>query len=237
MPLERLDKILASQNCGSRKEVGTLIHRGLVTVNGVTAVKADSKADAETDKIAVRGEPLNFKRYTYIMMNKPQGVLSAARDSRMKTVVDLLEPALFRKGLFPAGRLDRDTEGLLILTDDGEFAHRMLAPKSHVFKLYHAIIDAPIIAEDIENFAQGVVFGDMTCLPAELAVLQDGETPLVQVKIREGKFHQVKRMFHSIGKNVLGLKRVQIGQLQLDADLAPGQARELEIFEKDLIFQ
>jgi 16S rRNA pseudouridine516 synthase len=235
--LERLDKILASQNCGSRKEVGVLIRRGAVTVNGVTVTKADSKADADTDKIAVNGEPINFKRNTYIMMNKPQGVLSAARDSRMKTVVDLLEPSLFRKGLFPAGRLDRDTEGLLILTDDGEFAHRMLAPKSHVFKLYHAVIDAPVTAADIKKFEQGVVLGDMTCLPAELIVLESGETPLVQIKIREGKFHQVKRMFRAVGKTVLRLKRVEIGQLQLDPNLAPGEARELSIPEKDSVFK
>lgn len=236
MPLERLDKILTSQNCGSRKEVGVLIRHGAVTVNGAAVFKADSKADAETDKITVHGEPINYKRNTYIMMNKPQGVLSAARDSRMKTVVDLLEPTLFRKGLFPAGRLDRDTEGLLILTDDGEFSHHMLAPKSHVFKLYHAVIDAPVTAEDIKEFEQGLVIGDLTCLPAELVVLQEGENPLVQIKIREGKFHQVKRMFRATGKNVLQLKRVQIGQLKLDPNLKPGQARELNISEKNLIF-
>lgn len=237
MPLERLDKILASQNIGSRKEVGLLIRHGAVTVNGEIMKKADCKADAETDAIAVHGEPICFKRFVYIMMNKPQGVLSAARDSRMKTVVDLLGPSLYRKGLFPAGRLDRDTEGLLILTDDGEFAHRMLAPKSHVFKLYHAVLDAPVTDEDIKRFRQGIVMGDMTCLPAELTVLKSGETPLVQVKIREGKFHQVKRMFRATGKNVLHLKRVQIGQLRLDPDLAPGEARELPVSEKNLIFK
>jgi 16S rRNA pseudouridine516 synthase len=208
-----------------------------VTVNGTAVFKADSKADAERDEISVHGEPIHFKRNIYIMMNKPQGVLSAARDSRMKTVVDLLEPTLFRKGLFPAGRLDRDTEGLLILTDDGEFAHRMLAPKSHVFKLYHAVIDAPVTAVDIKTFEQGIVIGDMTCLPAELAVIKDGETPLVQIKIREGKFHQVKRMFRATGKNVLQLKRVQIGQLKLDPNLQPGQARELNASEKDSVFK
>ena len=237
MPLERLDKILASQNCGSRKEVGVLIRRGAVTVNGVTVKKADSKADADTDTIAVNGEPLNFRRYVYIMMNKPQGVLSAARDSRMKTVVDLLEPGLYRKGLFPAGRLDRDTEGLLILTDDGEFAHRMLAPKSHVFKLYHAVVDAPVTASDITRFAEGLAVGGIVCLPAELSVLKDGEQPLVQVRIREGKFHQVKRMFRAVGKNVLQLKRVQIGRLSLDGSLAPGQAREIDQEELNAIFR
>lgn len=236
MPLERLDKILTSQNCGSRKEAGVLIRRGAVMVNGVIFKKADSKVDAENDKITVNGELINFKRNVYIMMNKPQGVLSAARDSRMKTVVDLLEPELFRKGLFPAGRLDRDTEGLLILTDDGKFAHCMLAPKSHVFKLYHVVVDASVTDEDIKKFEQGVVFGDITCLPAKLTVLQDDKTPLVQVEIQEGKFHQVKRMFRAVGKNVLYLKRVQIGQLKLDSSLEPGQARELKDLERDLIF-
>lgn len=224
--IERLDKVLASQNVGSRKEVGALVRRSAVTVNGEVVKKADYKVDADRDVIEVNGQRVHFQKYVYIMMNKPAGVLSAARDERQKTVVDLLPPELQRRGLFPAGRLDRDTEGLLIITDDGDFAHRMLAPKSHVFKLYEAELDLPATSEDAEAFAQGLELDDMTCLPAELFLLENGTH--VRVRIREGKFHQVKRMFRAVGKTVVHLKRLQIGGLALDPALEPGQARPLE---------
>lgn len=233
MPKERLDKILASQNIGSRKEAGVLIRRGAVTVNGAVVRQADSKADPEQDEIAVEGRPLGFQRYVYIMMNKPAGVLSAARDTRQKTVVDLLPPELMRRGLFPAGRLDRDTEGLLIITDDGDFAHRMLAPKNHVFKLYEAELDLPAEPEDIRRFAEGLELSDRTCLPAELTLLEGTH---VQVKICEGKFHQVKRMFRAVGKTVVRLKRLRIGALDLDSVLQPGQVRLLLPEEREKIF-
>ena len=234
MPKERLDKILASQNFGSRKEAGALLRRGAVTVNGAVVKQADAKADPEHDTIAVEGRRLDFQRFVYLMMNKPAGVLSAARDTRRKTVVDLLPPDLSRRGLFPAGRLDRDTEGLLIITDDGDFAHRMLAPKSHVFKLYEAELDAPATPEDVRAFAQGLPLSDRVCLPAELILLEGAR---VRVKIREGKFHQVKRMFQAVGKTVLHLKRLQIGALPLDPTLLPGQARPLCPEERDRIFR
>ncbi len=233
MPKERLDKILASQNIGSRKEAGVLIRRGAVTVNGAVVRQADSKADPEQDEIAVEGRPLGFQRYVYIMMNKPAGVLSAARDTRQKTVVDLLPPELMRRGLFPAGRLDRDTEGLLIITDDGDFAHRMLAPKNHVFKLYEAELDLPAEPEDVRLFAEGLELSDRTCLPAELTLLEGTH---VQVKICEGKFHQVKRMFRAVGKTVVRLKRLRIGALDLDSALQPGQVRLLLPEEREKIF-
>lgn len=233
MPKERLDKILASQNIGSRKETGVLIRRGAVTVNGAVVRQADSKADPEQDEIAVEGRPLGFQRYVYIMMNKPAGVLSAARDTRQKTVVDLLPPELMRRGLFPAGRLDRDTEGLLIITDDGDFAHRMLAPKNHVFKLYEAELDLPAEPEDVQRFAEGLELSDRTCLPAELTLLEGTH---VQVKICEGKFHQVKRMFRAVGKTVVRLKRLRIGALDLDSALQPGQVRLLLPEEREKIF-
>lgn len=233
MPKERLDKILASQNLGSRKEVGLLVRRGAVCVNGIPAKKQDEKADPQVDEIMVEGKPLQFSRYVYIMMNKPAGVLSAARDSRQKTVLDLLPAQLYRRGLFPAGRLDKDTEGLLLITDDGEFAHRMLAPKSHVFKVYEAVLDAPATVQDAEQFAAGLVLEQMTCLPAKLELL---EGTRARVTVREGKFHQVKRMFLGVGKQVLALRRLRIGALDLDASLLPGQARVLTEEEKNRVF-
>ncbi|MGX8711567.1 MAG: pseudouridine synthase [bacterium] len=236
MSMERLDKILASQNLGSRRDAGAMIRRGVVAVNGSVARKADYKVDTQSDEVTVNGEPLNFREFLYLMMNKPAGVLSASRDTRARTVVDLLPPEQRRRGLFPAGRLDRDTEGLLIITDDGAFAHRMLAPKSHVYKLYEAVLARPIGPEDIAAFENGVELKDRTCLPARLEVLEGGEHPLVRVQIREGKFHQVKRMFLARGNEVLKLKRVQIGGLKLDEKLAPGAVRELDKQERSAIF-
>jgi len=237
MSKERLDKILASQNIASRSNAGTMIRHGAVTVNGDVVKKSDFKVDTQADEVVVNGQILNVKEFLYLMMNKPSGVLSAARDTRAQTVIDLLPEELNRRGLFPAGRLDKDTEGLLIITDDGVFAHRMLAPKSHVFKLYEAILAAPVSAKDIAAFEKGVELNDMTCLPAELKVLKEGENPLVQVKIREGKFHQVKRMFLARDNEVLALKRVQIGGLKLDAALESGATRELTEDELSSIFQ
>lgn len=236
MSRERLDKILSSQNIASRKDAGAMIRRGVVAVNGQVVKKSDFKADTQQDTISIDGQPLNVKKFVYYMMNKPAGVLSAARDTRAQTVVDLLPPEMQRRGLFPAGRLDKDTEGLLIITDDGAFAHRMLAPKSHVFKLYEAVLAAPVSAGDISRFENGLELNGMTCLPAGLSVLEPGENPLVLVKIREGKFHQVKRMFLALGNEVLHLKRVRIGALVLDKGLAPGAARELTEKELESVF-
>ncbi len=237
MSRERLDKILASQNIASRSEAGAMIRRGMVSVNGTIVKRADFKADTLEDEISVAGRVLNVKKYLYLMLNKPSGVLSAARDTRTATVVDLLPEELKRRGLFPAGRLDKDTEGLLIITDDGVFAHRMLAPKSHVFKQYEAVLSKPVSQADIAQFENGVELKNMTCLPAELKVLKQGANPLVLVKIREGKFHQVKRMFLALGNEVLKLRRVQIGALKLDESLAPGAAREMLEDEINAIFR
>ena len=236
--MERLDKILSSQGVGSRKEAGILIRRGLVHVNGILATRPETKTDPERDQITIEGKPLRFQRHVYLMMNKPAGVVSASRDSREKTVVDLVPPALSRRDLFPAGRLDRDTTGLLILTDDGEFAHRMLSPKKHVYKLYEASVDGPVGAEEIEKFAAGVALEDGTvCLPAGLTVVKQGTAWETLVEIREGKFHQVKKMFLAVGRRVLRLKRVRIGGLELDKTLKEGECRELTKEELALIFQ
>ncbi len=236
MSMERLDKILTSQNIASRKDAGVMIRRGVVAVNGQPVKKADTKIDTQSDEITVNGQTLNIKKFVYYMMNKPAGVLSAARDLHARTVVDLLPPEMQRRGLFPAGRLDKDTEGLLIITDDGVFAHRMLAPKSHVFKLYQAVLAAPISEQDIAQFENGLELNDMTCLPAQLTVLEQGENPLVLVKIREGKFHQVKRMFLALNNEVTHLKRAQIGLLKLDETLEPGMVRELTQDELKSVF-
>lgn len=236
MKKERLDKILSSQNIGTRREVGGIIRSGRVSINGTVERKPDFKAEAETDRIALDGNLLTVKQHLYLMMNKPDGVLSASKAPSARTVVDLLPHEWQRRGIFPAGRLDKDTEGLLILTDDGNFAHRMLAPKSHVTKWYEARLASPVTNADAEAFRSGVELSDWTCLPAELSVIQGGEQPLVSVKIREGKFHQVKRMFLARNNLVLTLRRVRIGNLSLDPGLGAGQARELSDNELKEIF-
>lgn len=233
MPLERIDKILSSQNVATRSEAKTLIKKGLVTANGVTVRRPEEKFDPDTAEIAANGVRLNFKKYLYIMMNKPAGVLSASRDSRAETVIDLLPEELRRDGLFPAGRLDKDTEGFILITDDGELAHKMLSPKSHVYKLYQAECDRELTENDIHSFAEGIVCGNISFLPAEMKIIGE-KTALVE--ICEGKFHQVKKMFHSIGTEVIRLKRLRIGQVFLDKSLLPGEVRELTNNEiKDIL--
>lgn len=213
-----------------------MIRAGRVAVDGKIVLRPEFKANAETAAIEVDGAPLTVKKYLYLMMNKPSGVLSASRAPSAETVVDLLPPQWRRRGIFPAGRLDKDTEGLLILTDDGAFAHRMLTPKSHVTKWYEAKLAAPVSEADEEAFRTGVQLSDMTCLPAGLEVLQPGPEPLVRVRVREGKFHQVKRMFLARGNCVSALRRVRIGGLTLDPALAPGETRELQPEEIRAVF-
>lgn len=247
--MERLDKILVSQNVGSRKEVQKLIKEGLVTVDGKICKKPETKLEPESSEILVNGTPLSFQRHVYIMMNKPAGVLSASNDKRAETVIDLLPEEMKRRGLFPAGRLDKDTTGLIIITDDGDFAHNMLAPKKHVYKLYRAETDGEITESHIESFREGIVFEDGTeCLPAELYRTCPLEEPYRDffggdenpcagfVRICEGKFHQVKKMFAAVGLHVVSLKRLSVGGLVLDIDLNCGEARYLSNCEKNLIF-
>lgn len=233
---ERLDKFLASQNLGSRKEVSFLVRSGAVTVNGLAAEDAAQKIEPEADEIAVNGQTICYRKHLYLMMNKPAGVLSATEDRREKTVLDLLPPELKRRGLFPAGRLDKDTTGLLLITDDGDFAHRMLAPKSHIYKQYEAKTLRPVTKEDILAFRSGVSQGGQKFAPARLWTEERpwGEAALVE--IREGKFHQVKRMFQAVGNQVLSLKRLKIGGLCLDQTLPAGEARLLEEAEIESIF-
>ena len=222
--MERIDKILASQGIGSRKEVHALLRQGRVTVGSAIVRAADAKVDATSQAICIDGAPLRYKPHVYIMMNKPAGVISATDDPRQRTVVDLIGPPLARRGLFPVGRLDKDTEGLLIITDDGDYAHRVLSPKKNVDKLYEAVIDGPVGDAEVEAFRLGIVFEDGTvCRPAELTPLSPGES-LIQVC--EGKYHQVRRMMASRGMTVTYLERRQEGSLTL-GDLPRGSAREL----------
>lgn len=237
--MQRIDKILSSQNIASRKEVSRLIKDGQVKVNGVLCKSSSEKYDENTAQIEVCGQAVDYKKNLYIMMNKPSGVLSASNDKNAKTVIDLLPENLLRRNLFPAGRLDKDTQGLLIITDDGDFAHKMLSPKSGIYKRYYAELDGEITEEMVKAFEKGIVFEDgVECLPAKLEpiVSKNGRKDSGYVEICEGKFHQVKKMFISQGLKVTFLKRISIGMLTLDVNLPIGEARELTNLEKTLIF-
>lgn len=225
----RLDRIIAAQGEYSRRDVKKLIQRGAVTVNGQLAQKAETKLDPDKDQVCVNGKVLMLRTHVYIMLNKPQGVVSASRDAREKTVVDLVPPELARKGLFPAGRLDKDTTGFVLITDDGELSHRILSPRNHVPKTYIAVLDHQILDEHIEKFAEGIVLdGNDICKPAILAREPDWpEQPAARVVLREGMYHQIKRMFSALGIQVLALHRISIGDVALDAELVPGACREL----------
>ena len=226
--MERLDKILASTGKWSRREVKQLVRQGRVLADGQPAASPEEKYDPETVEFTVDGEPVGYRRVTWLMMNKPGGVLSATEDGRGTTVLDLLPPEMRRMGLFPVGRLDKDTEGLLLLTNDGDTAHRLLSPKYHVDKIYYTRVAGCLTEEDCEAFQQGMVLGDgLHCLPAELEILSAGEESEALVTLREGKFHQVKRMLAARGKPVQYLKRVRMGNLTLDPNLELGQFRFL----------
>ena len=230
MGKQRLDKIVASTGRWSRREVKELARRGQVTVGGAVVRSVEEKFDPETAEIAVGGAPLGWRRHTWIMMNKPAGVLSATEDGRGETVLDLLPRDLQRLGLFPVGRLDKDTEGLLLLTNDGALAHRLLAPKSHVDKVYYARLDRPLEEADREAFARGITLADgLECMSAGLELLGDGREVLVT--LHEGKFHQIKRMIASRGAAVCYLKRISMGPLHLDETLARGGYRHLSAEE------
>ena len=223
--MERLDKIIANRGIASRREVKDLVRQGRVLVDGVPASAPDVKVSAETVAITVDGVLVSSERYTYLLLHKPAGVLTATEDKRQPTVMELLPESLRRWGLAPVGRLDKDTEGLLLLTDDGELTHRLLSPRYHVDKVYYAQVEGVPDAADAEAFAAGLLLEDgLQCLPAKLKPL-GGSACLVT--LREGKFHQVKRMLASRGKPVRYLKRLSMGPLRLEDTLLPGQCREL----------
>ena len=221
----RLDRLLAGQGTQTRKEVRELIRKGRVTVNGQPEKAADRQVEPLTDVIEVDGVPLRVREHVYLMLHKPAGVLSARVDGRQQTVLDLLPPELRKRDLSPVGRLDKDTEGLLLLTNHGELTHRLLSPRYHVDKVYYARVEGVLTAADTAAFAGGMVLADgLECLPAGLELLSPQEA---LVTLREGKFHQVKRMLAACGKPVTYLKRLSMGPLRLDEALAPGAFRPL----------
>lgn len=225
----RLDKFLSDMGVGSRSELKRSIRKGLVTVNG--QVQKDPGADVDTtSEISFDGNPVLYQSFEYYMMNKPAGVISASEDKRQKTVLDLMDSRK-RKDLFPAGRLDRDTEGLLLITNDGQLAHRLLSPKHHVDKCYFVRVSGALGEEDVQRFADGIPYDEaLTAMPAKLRILESGtDFSTAETTIQEGKFHQIKKMFAALGngREVVYLKRLSMGPLTLDPDLAPGEYRAL----------
>jgi 16S rRNA pseudouridine516 synthase len=227
--MERLDKVLSNSGYGSRKEIKILTKSGKVKVDGVVVKDSGMSVDPEKVRITIGSEEVLYRKYIYLMMNKPDGVVSATFDNRDETVIDLLavEHAVFKP--FPVGRLDKDTVGLLLLTNDGELNHKLISPKWHVDKVYYAKIDKAVGDSDIKEFETGVVLDDgYKCMSAKLEILQADESGSeVKITIQEGKFHQVKRMFQSVGKEVTYLQRLEFGALKLDEELEEGEYREL----------
>ncbi|MDJ1587107.1 pseudouridine synthase [Listeria monocytogenes] len=221
----RLDKLLSHTGFGSRKEVKPLLKSGAVVVNGTIQKDSKTQVNPDKDQITVHGTPVVYQEFVYFMLHKPQNVVSATEDNVSETVIDLLAQEDTLTDPFPVGRLDKDTEGLLIITNDGTLAHNLLSPKKHIDKTYYAKIDGDVTAEDVEAFAAGIELDDgYTCKPARLEIITPNE---IKVTIQEGKFHQVKRMFAARGKSVSYLKRISMGNLQLDESLALGEYRTL----------
>jgi 16S rRNA pseudouridine516 synthase len=233
----RLEKIISDAGLASRKEAALLTKNGFVTVDGKTALSGADKYDPTESEIIVNGRILRYQKYHYLMMNKPAGYISATEDRNEKTICELLQGTDGRLGLFPAGRLDKDAEGLLLMTDDGDYAHRIITPSKNVFKTYYVETEGTLNSGDAAAFQSGIVLGDgLHCLPARLLILTSGIMSTAYVRIREGKYHQVKRMLASLGKPVTYLKRIAIGGLQLDERLAAGQYRELTQAEAESVF-
>ncbi|MFF2090374.1 pseudouridine synthase [Paenibacillus sp. NPDC058174] len=237
----RLDKLLAHTGYGSRSEIKKLVKQGVIQVDGKTAKDSGLTVDPEVQEVTVDGEAVVYREFIYLMLNKPPGVISATEDRRERTVIDLLEIDDQIMEPFPVGRLDKDTVGLLLLTNDGQLAHELLSPRKHVPKTYEARVEGDVGASDQEAFAAGVTLDDgYVTMPAELAINgkeQAGESVVssISLTIMEGKFHQVKRMFEAVGKKVIHLKRVSMGPLALDEQLEEGAYRELTEEELELL--
>lgn len=235
----RLDKFLAHYGLGTRKEVKNLIHKGHISINNEIIRKDDFKIDSDQDTVVADGQIISYKEFVYIMLNKPAGYVSATKDNLHPTVIDLIK-GYSQYDLFPAGRLDKDTEGLLIITNDGDFSHKLLSPKRHHSKIYYALIDGVMTSDDIIKFKEGILIDGYRCFPANLDIITVTENQSeVYIEIYEGKFHQIKKMVQATGKKVIYLKRLEIKSLVLDKNLQPGQYRELtddELFDlkKDL---
>lgn len=230
----RLDKFLVECGIGSRTEIKKILKAGQVTVNQVVEKSAKRHIDEKQDEVAYRGQVLTYEKFVYYLLNKPKGVISATEDSKHRTVLDLLDDTARQKEVFPVGRLDIDTHGLLLLTNNGALAHEMLSPKKHVEKVYQAKVVGIMTQEDVSRFAQGIELKDFTCQSADLDILEvqeEAQTSRVQIRIAEGKFHQVKRMVAACGKQVTDLQRLSMGPLRLDEELLVGEWRRLTAAE------
>lgn len=226
----RLDKYLADMGCGTRQEVKKLIRSGQVSVDGAVVKKPETKVEQTLQEVCLNGEKVGYESFEYYMLNKPAGVISATEDKRCQTVVDLIKEKK-RKDLFPVGRLDKDTEGLLLITNDGELAHRLLSPKKHVDKCYFARVSGKVTEDDVRSFENGVNIGSLEqpeiTMPGKLEIITSDEISQIRLTIQEGKFHQVKRMFQAVDKEVIYLKRLRMGTLVLDENLSIGEYRPL----------
>ena len=236
----RLDKLLSTLGEGTRTQVRDVIRAGRVTVDGAVVRDAGLQVDAQAQSVCIGGRELCYKAVRHVMMHKPQGTLTAARDKKQPTVMDLLPPMYAAMDCMPAGRLDKDTEGLLVITSDGQLAHRIISPKHDVGKIYLAKVDGPLTPADVEAFAAGLHItdsdGEFDARPARLEILSSAaQESEARVRVTEGKYHQVKRMFAARGVHVTYLKRLQIGALALDPALAPGQWREMTQEEVDML--
>lgn len=232
----RVDKVLSNLGYGSRAELKVYCKKGLVKINDKIISNPGTQVDTDIDKIEFNNEIVKYREFVYIMMNKPDGYLSATFDKRDPIVLDLIDPSYLTFEPFPVGRLDKDTEGLLVLTNDGQLAHRVLSPKKHVPKTYYAKIEGVVTEEDIKAFEKGVILDDgYETMPSQLKILKSDELSEIELTIHEGKFHQVKRMFESVGKKVVYLKRLSMGKLILDEKLNLGEYRELTDEEVKLI--
>lgn len=237
MKLMRLDKFLCELGIGTRSEVKNKIKNGLVQIEGLSKVTPEIKVNIEKDKVYYNGILLQYAEFEYYMLNKPMGCVSATVDNLHKTVLELIDTKI-RKDLFPVGRLDIDTEGLLLITNDGELAHQLLSPKKHVDKTYYAEIEGKVTKEDVVAFLEGLDIGEETItLPAKLVIKKSGDISQIEVTIQEGKFHQVKRMFAALGNSVAKLKRIKIGNIELDKSLLPGEFRALTLQELNSFIQ
>lgn len=226
--MERLDKILSNLGIGSRKDVKALIKKGLIRIDDEIVKDSNKQIDPENCRLFIEGEEIKYRKYIYLMMNKPASVLSATFDDKDGTVIDLLEDSHKVFDPFPIGRLDKDTVGLLLLTNDGDLNHRLISPKHHVPKVYYAKVNMPLSEKDIKSFKDGIVLDDgYKSLPGELQILESNDESSCKLTIYEGKYHQVKRMFNSLGGDVTYLKRLSFGKLDLDENLKEGEYREL----------
>ena len=230
MAMERIDKIIASQGLYSRSDVKYMVNKKRITIDGKVVTSASQKADVDKNEIMLDGKPFVVKKQIYLMLNKPKGYVSATEDKKQQTVLELVPPALKGRDLFPAGRLDKDTTGLMIITDDGVLAHNILSPKKHVQKIYRVELDIPVTEEMQKGFAEGVELNDGVCKDAKPTIL--GEKT-AEVTLREGRYHQIKRMFGCFGAKVVELHRIAMGELFLPDDLPEGECRELT--EEDLV--